>query len=66
MKAEYEALLAAGRPAKVALVAIVRKLLILAKPSSATAAPGPPNSLDQHGYSSRQGRHCASDRPIGP
>jgi transposase len=30
MKAKYEALLAAGKPAKVALVAIMRKLLILA------------------------------------
>ena len=30
MKARYEALLAAGKPSKVALVAIMRKLLILA------------------------------------
>ena len=30
MKAKYEALLAAGKPPKVALIAIMRKLLILA------------------------------------
>jgi transposase len=30
MKAKYEALLAAGKPSKVALIAIMRKLLILA------------------------------------
>jgi transposase len=50
MKAN-DALLAAGKPPKVALVAIIRKLLILAAPSCAPVAPGPQLPLDQHGYS---------------
>jgi hypothetical protein len=37
----YDALRAVGKPPKLALVAIMRKLLILAMPSSAPAAPGP-------------------------
>ena len=53
MKARYDALLAAGKPPKVALVAIMRKLLILANALLRDGRTWTQNSLDQHGYSSR-------------
>lgn len=51
-KAKYHALIKAGKPAKVALVAIMRKLLVLASQtrSCATNENGRQNPLDQHGY----------------
>jgi hypothetical protein len=46
-KAEYEAMIKAGKPAKVAIVAITRKLLILANALIRNQLKWPPPSLDR-------------------
>jgi hypothetical protein len=52
----------AGKPARVAIVAIFRKLLILATPLSAIGENGPLLTLDQHGHC--RGR-LGKDRSLG-
>ena len=44
LKAKYDALINAGKPAKVALVAVMRKLLILANPLIRDSRKWAPNS----------------------
>ena len=51
MKAKYTHLIETGKPAKVALTAIMRKLVVLANALKAIAL-GRQKSLDQYGYSS--------------
>ena len=51
-KAKYRALLAAGKPAKVTLTAIMRKLIILANALLRDQRNWSQNPLDQYGYSS--------------
>ncbi len=51
LKAKYQALLAAGKPAKVALTAIMRKLIILANALLRDQRNWSPKPLDQYGYS---------------
>jgi hypothetical protein len=51
MKATYKQLINAGKPAKVALTAVMRKLILLANLSSRPIALGRQKSLDQYGYS---------------
>ena len=56
-KAKYEAMVKAGKPAKVAIVAIMRKLLILANALIRDQRKWAPLSLDQHGhYEDRVGK----------
>ena len=45
-KAKYEAMIKAGKPAKVAIVAIMRKLLILANALIRDQRKWPPLTLD--------------------
>jgi transposase len=52
MKTKYKELMNAGKPAKVALTAVMRKLIVLANASWRPTEVGPQNSLDQNGYSS--------------
>jgi hypothetical protein len=51
LKRMYAALRAAGKPAKVALVALMRKLPETANALVKVTASGPQNPLDQDGYS---------------
>ncbi len=54
MKAKYKQLINAGKPAKVALTAVMRKLILLANALlKANQELGRQNPLDQNGYSSR-------------
>jgi transposase len=52
MKAKYQALIAAGKPPKVAIVAVMRKLAILANALLREQRNWKPKPLDQDGYSS--------------
>ena len=55
-KTKYQAMINVGKPAKVAIAAIMRKLLILANEN------GPPPPLDQHGhYRGRFGKDRSLD-----
>ena len=53
MKAKYAHLIETGKPAKVALTAIMRKLVVLANALLRQIAFGRQEPLDQYGYSSR-------------
>jgi transposase len=53
MKAKYARLIQTGKPGKVALTAIMRKLSSSQTPSSRPIAPERQRPLDQYGYSSR-------------
>jgi transposase IS116/IS110/IS902 family protein len=56
-KAKYEAMVKAGKPAKVAIVAIMRKLLILANALIRDQRKWAPPKLDEHGhYRGRRGK----------
>ena len=50
MKAKYKQLIKAGKPAKVALTAVMRKLILLANALLKANGAGPQNPLDQNGY----------------
>jgi hypothetical protein len=52
MKAKYKQLINAGKAAKVALTAVMRKLILLATLSSRPTGSWLQNPLDQYGYSS--------------
>ncbi len=56
LRTVYERLVAAGKPKKLALVAVMRKLLVLANALLQTAGNGPPMPLAQDGYSPWQAR----------
>jgi transposase len=60
MKAKYAHLIATGKPAKVALTAIMRKLVVLANALLKPIALGRQKPLDQYGYS-----RLAWDGPCG-
>jgi transposase len=51
MKAKYARLIESGKPAKVALTAIMRNLVVLATPYSRPIALGRQKPLDEYGYS---------------
>ena len=51
LKAKYESLRAAGKPPKVALTAVMRKLIILANALLRDGRAWVPKHLDQDGYS---------------
>jgi transposase len=53
LKAKYAQLIAVGKSAKVALTAIMRKLIVLANALAKATEPVPQNPLDQYGYLSR-------------
>lgn len=53
LKAKYQQLVNAGKPAKVAITAIMRKLIILANTLIKANRLWKENGLDNHGYSSR-------------
>jgi transposase len=54
LKAKYQTLIKAGKPAKLALTAIMRKLIILANALLRDQRHWPQNPLDQYGYSSQE------------
>jgi hypothetical protein len=68
LKAKYDALLAAGKPPKMALTAIMRKLRILANALLRDGRPGPQYVLDHHGYSSLNAAEelCRVQSPDAP
>ena len=49
-KAKYDAMIKAGKPKKVALVAIMRKLALLANALLRDSRKWTPQGLDQHGH----------------
>ena len=51
MKAKYKQLINAGKPAKVALTAVMRKLILLANALLKATGARPQNPLDHYGYS---------------
>jgi transposase len=53
LKAKYAQLTNAGKPAKVALTAVMRQLILRQTLCSSPIAKGPKNPLDQNGYSRR-------------
>jgi transposase len=57
LKAKYQQLVAAGKPAKIAITAVIRKLVLPQTPCSKLIDAGRNLRLDHHGYSS-----CAAPR----
>jgi transposase len=51
IKAKYQQLIIAGKPAKVALTAVMRKLILLANALLKANRSWAPNPLDQNAYS---------------
>ena len=51
LKAKYTQFIDAGKPPKLALTAIMRKLLVMATPYYGIIGCGPKSGLDQDGYS---------------
>ncbi|SER65233.1 Transposase IS116/IS110/IS902 family protein [Rhizobium sp. NFR03] len=66
LKTKYEDLVKAGKPPKVAITAVMRKLIVLANALLRKNRNGHQNSLDQNGYSRGYGgSDCVSFKTVG-
>jgi transposase len=64
LKAKYKKLASAGKPAKVALTAVMRKLIVLANALLKAYRNWTQNTVDQNGYSRKPASaHRSAERP---